>query len=515
MTNRLSISFVAIDANEQSTTVLLVEKDGKLSSLAAKMDKKSGGQLTRGAAAADFSGRRKSTVEILGARDVKAQRIILAGLGDPAELGQAEAQALGGAVYGAIAQRKTKSASIIVELKSRKTELSEAELAAWMAQGALLRSYRFDKYFTKATDEDGASGENGPTARSKPKLTKLIMHVADPKAASRSYRRLKAVADGVFTARDLVNEPANSLGPLEFAAKAKALEKFGLAVDILDEKALKSLKMGALLSVGQGSARPSRVAVMKWFGARSKKAAPLAFIGKGVVFDTGGISIKPASGMEDMKGDMGGAACVTGLMQSLAERKAPVNAVGVIGLVENMPSSKATRPGDIVTSMSGQTIEVINTDAEGRLVLADIMTYAQQTFKPAMMIDLATLTGAILVALGKDHAGLFSNDDELAEQLSTAGEQTGEKVWRLPMNATYNKLINSKTADMKNVGGRLAGSITAAQFLQRFVSQKELPWAHLDIAGTAMASPASDTNCSWGAGWGVQLLDRLVADYYE
>ena len=270
--------------------------------------------------------------------------------------------------------------------------------------------------------------------------------------------------------------------------------------------------MGALLAVGQGSAHESRVVVMRWNGGR-KGDKPLAFIGKGVCFDTGGISIKPAQNMEDMKGDMAGAACVVGLMQALGTRNAKVNAVGVIGLVENMPDGKAQRPGDIVTTMSGQTIEVVNTDAEGRLVLADVLHYAANRFKPRLMIDLATLTGAIMVALGQEMAGLFTNDDKLAEQLAKAGEVTGERVWRMPLGPEYDKLIDSKFADMKNTGGRNGGAITAAQLLQRFVGKT--PWAHLDIAGTAMGSPQTDINKSWSSGWGVRLLDRLVADYYE
>ena len=277
---------------------------------------------------------------------------------------------------------------------------------------------------------------------------------------------------------------------------------------------MKKLGMNALLGVGQGSARESRVVVMRWNGGKAGEA-PVAFVGKGVCFDTGGISIKPAAGMEDMKGDMAGAACVTGLMQALAARKAKVNAVGVIGLVENMPDGNAQRPGDIVTSMSGQTIEIINTDAEGRLVLADVLWYAAKRFKPKFMVDLATLTGAIIVALGQEYAGMFANDDKLAERLTKAGEATGELVWRMPLAPAYDKMIDSKFADMKNTGGsRWGGAITAAQFLQRFVADKT-PWAHLDIAGTGFDSRQTDINKSWGSGWGVRLFDRLVADYYE
>jgi len=281
---------------------------------------------------------------------------------------------------------------------------------------------------------------------------------------------------------------------------------------VLDVAAMKKLGMNALLGVGQGSVHESQLVIMRWNGGK-KGNDPVAFIGKGVCFDTGGISIKPASGMEDMKGDMAGGACVVGLLQALAARKARVNAVGAIGAVENMPDGKAQRPGDIVTSMSGQTIEIINTDAEGRLVLADVLHYVNTRFKPKFMIDLATLTGAIIVALGHEHAGLFANDDKLADRLLKAGLATGERLWRLPLGAEYDKKIDSKFADMKNTGGRDGGSITAAQLLQRFVDKT--PWAHIDIAGTAMASPQTDINKSWASGFGVRLLDRLVADYYE
>ncbi len=281
---------------------------------------------------------------------------------------------------------------------------------------------------------------------------------------------------------------------------------------MLDVAAMQKLGMHALLGVGQGSAHESRLVIMRWNGGK-KADDPVAFIGKGVCFDTGGISIKPAGGMEDMKGDMAGAACVVGLLRALAERNARVNAVGAIGIVENMPDGKAQRPGDIVTTMSGQTIEIINTDAEGRLVLADVLHYVNKRFKPKFMVDLATLTGAIVVALGHEHAGLFANDDKLAERLLKAGLATGERVWRMPLGAEYDKKIDSKFADMKNTGGRDGGSITAAQLLQRFV--EKTPWAHLDIAGTAMASPQTDVNKSWASGFGVRLLDRLVADHYE
>jgi leucyl aminopeptidase len=340
----------------------------------------------------------------------------------------------------------------------------------------------------------------------------VVIQCAEPAKAKKAFADVEAVVDGVFLARDLVNEPANILGPVEFAERAKALEALGVKVEILTEKEMKKLGMGSLLGVAQGSPRGARMAVMQWSGGKAKDK-PVAFVGKGVTFDTGGNSMKSASGMEDMKGDMGGAAAVTGLMHALAARKAKANVVGVIGLVENAVDGHAQRPGDIVTSMSGQTIEVLNTDAEGRLVLADALWYCNDRFQPKFMVNLATLTGAIMVALGVHHAGLFSNDEELAEQLLGAGLATQERLWRMPLGPEYDKLIDSKNADMKNIGGRYGGAITAAQFLKRFV--KDTPWAHLDIAGTAISAPPSEINQSWGSGFGVRLLDRLVRDHYE
>jgi leucyl aminopeptidase len=377
----------------------------------------------------------------------------------------------------------------------------DADGVAELALGARLRAYTFDRYKTKRKEGEA-----------KPAVFRLTIGSSDPGAARQAFKSREAVANGVVLARDLVNEPANVLFPDEFARRAGALKKVGVGVTVFDVPAMKRLGMNALVAVGQGSVHDSRMVVMRWNGAgRDKK--PVAFIGKGVCFDTGGISIKPAQGMEDMKGDMAGAACVVGLMQALAARKAKVNAVGVIGLVENMPDGKAQRPGDIVTTMSGQTIEIINTDAEGRLVLADLLHFVGTRFKPQFMIDLATLTGAIIVALGQEYAGMFSNDEKLVERLTNAGEAIGERVWRMPLGPEYDKLIDSKFADMKNTGGRYGGSITAAQLLQRFVGKT--PWAHLDIAGTALGSPQTDTNKSWSSGWGVRLLDHLVSEYYE
>jgi leucyl aminopeptidase len=323
-----------------------------------------------------------------------------------------------------------------------------------------------------------------------------------------------ALADGVIFTRDLVSEPANVLYPAEFARRVKGLESLGLEVEILGEAEMEKLGMGSLLGVGQGSRRESQLAVIQWKGAADPTAQPIAFVGKGVTFDTGGISIKPADGMEDMKWDMGGAGAVAGLMHALAGRKAKVNAVGILGLVENMPDGNAQRPGDVVKTMSGQTIEVINTDAEGRLVLADALWYCQDRFKPKFMVDLATLTGAIIIALGKDYAGLFSNNDILSGHLDAAGKAENETLWRLPMPSAYEKQFDSSIADMSNVGGRPGGSITAALILQKFVNGT--PWAHLDIAGVAWRKPSHMPTVPDGAsGFGVRLLNRMVADAYE
>jgi len=380
--------------------------------------------------------------------------------------------------------------------------VADLEGAARAGLGARLAAYRFDKYRTRLSDDK------------KPSLDTLEIVVTDAKAAKKVWKDWEPVCEGVELARDLVNEVPNVLGPEEYARRVKKLDKLGLEIEVLGESAMKKLGMGALLGVGQGSAQESQLVVMKRMGGKEGDQ-PIAFVGKGVTFDTGGISLKPGEKMDEMKVDMGGSAAVVGLMAALAGRKAKVNVVGVIGLVENMPDGKAQRPGDIVTSMSGQTIEILNTDAEGRLVLADALWYTQKEFKPRFMIDLATLTGAILIALGQEHAGIFASDDKLADQLFKAGKASDEGVWRLPLGPEYDRQIDSDIADMKNIGmGRMAGSITAAQFLKRYTN--DVPWCHIDIAGTGMHSGAKDPRLpTFGTGYGVRLLDRLVRDNYE
>lgn len=484
------------------TLVVLAGADLAMSDATRSLLGEAAELVTRAAPTMKFKGRSGSTLDLLAPSGLAYDRLLVVGVarkpGKDASV-KPDYLSLGGAIMGKV----DGSARVVVAFDLPEIPEGSADAAADLMLGIRLRAYKFDLYKTKKKDDDDKQDV----------ATRIAIAVADPAAVKREARSREAVAEGVTMARTLVNEPPNVLFPAAFADRVKELEKVGVEVEILDEKALHKIGMRALLGVGQGSEFESRVVIMRWNGAKNAKAKPVAFVGKGVCFDTGGISIKPAAGMEDMKGDMAGAACVVGLMHALAARKAKCNVIGAIGIVENMPDGKAQRPGDIVKSLSGQTIEIINTDAEGRLVLADVLWYVQDKYKPQFMINLATLTGAILVALGTEYAGLFSNNDDLSARLSEVGEATGEKVWRMPMGPAYDKLLDSKFADMKHVGGRHAGSITAAQFLQRFVN--DVPWAHLDIAGTGMSSPQTDINHSWGSGWGVRLLDRLVAHHYE
>ena len=497
----MQLSFAAPSLATGGALVVGVLGDGSFTPSAAEADKASGGALKRAVAASPkFTGKPGQTIEVLAPQGLKASRVLLAGMGKDFDGSAAEKLAA-----GVVARLYTAGvADIAFAMDAPKgSKLKPAALAVHLASGAKLRSYSFNHYRTKARDEYDTT------------IKSVTIGTRDAAGAKKAWIAADAVAEGVFLARDLVNEPPNVLYPAEFARRAKALSKLGLKVEVLGEAEMKKLGMGSLLGVGQGSEHESQLVVMLWNGARNKNEAPVAFVGKGVCFDSGGLSLKPGASMMGMKGDMGGAAAVTGTMRALAARKAKVNAVGVIGVVENMPDGKAQRPDDVVKSMSGQTIEVLNTDAEGRLVLADALTYTQQKFKPKFVIDLATLTGAIMIALGADHAGLFSNNDQLAARITEAGEETGEKVWRLPLSEAYDKLLKSKIADMKNIGGPHAGSITAAQFLQRFV-EKGQAWAHLDIAGVAWQDgEQKPLSPGWSVGWGVRVLDRLVADHYE
>ena len=488
---------------ETGVVVVAALEGRKLTDSAKALDKKMKGGLVRAIKASRFKGAKGHSLPILAPGGAKLDRVLLVGLGKAADISAMGMQNLGGQIYAALATKGPKAVQILVDAVD-KSPMRADQMAAEMAFGARLRSYRFDKYRTKEKAED------------KPALKSLKVFCKGSAKARSAFANQDKVADGVFLTRDLVSEPANVMYPETLAKQAQGLSKLGVKVEVLNEAQMRKLGMGALLGVGQGSDRESKLVVMQWNGkkGKGKSDAPVAFVGKGVTFDTGGISIKPSAGMEDMKWDMGGSAVVIGLMKALAGRKANANVVGVVGLVENMPSGSAQRPGDIVTSMSGQTIEVLNTDAEGRLVLADALWYTKERFKPKFMVDLATLTGAIIICLGDEKAGLFSNDDKLSKQLSESGEAVGESIWRMPMGDNYDKLLNCDAADMKNIsGGRGAGSITAAQFLKRFVDKT--PWAHLDIAGVTWSSKATSVAAKGGTAFGVRLLDRLVADHYE
>lgn len=419
--------------------------------------------------------------------------VLIVGAGAEKKLNELELQKIGSRIASGLNAAKIKNGSVFFESKNKNKDL------ATMAFGAALQSYRFNRYFeNKKKDKEL-------------KLESITFVAADAKRAQQEFSELEILAENIFFVRDLVSEPSNILNPESYSEICKTLKKVGLEVQVLGEEEMKKLGMGSLLCVGQGSARESKLVVLQWKGGNAKDA-PLAFVGKGVTFDTGGISIKPAANMEDMKTDMAGSAVVVGLLRNLAQRKARVNVVGVIGLVENMPSGTAVKPGDVVRSMSGQTIEVINTDAEGRLVLADALHYTNTRFKPKFIVDLATLTGAIIVALADVYAGLFCNDDDLANQIQSCGAATGERSWRMPIGEEFDEMINSDIADMKNVGsGKGAGSTTAAQFLKRFVG--ETKWAHLDIAGMAWKGKGDAMAVKGASGYGIRLLDRLVRMY--
>ncbi|HXC91511.1 MAG TPA: leucyl aminopeptidase [Stellaceae bacterium] len=500
----MKIAFAEPDLPRSGAAVAGIWEGGGLTPGARRLDEATDGAITRAlAGAARFSGKKGELLAIVAPAKLPLSRIVVAGLGKREKADARLYEDLGGALAAHLNGAGETEATIAGDV-AEEAPIAAGEAAAALAFGAALRTYRFDKYKTKQKPEQKRS------------LAQLTVSSEASDAAERAYRPLQQTAEAVFFTRDLVSEPANVIYPETLAAEARTLEKFGVAVEVLDEKAMRELGMGALLGVAQGSARPPRLVVMQWRGAgrANDQPGPLAFIGKGVTFDTGGISIKPAAGMGDMKWDMAGSAVVIGLMRLLAARKAKVNAVGIVGLVENMPSGTAQRPGDIVTSMSGQTIEVLNTDAEGRLVLADAMWYCQDRFKPRLMVDLATLTGAVIVALGHNNAGLFSNDDEIAARLIETGKAVGEEVWRMPLGDAYDRDIDSDAADVKNIGGgRAAGSVTAAQFLQRFVDK--VPWAHLDIAGMAWSSKDAATVPKGATAFGVRLLDRFVARYYE
>lgn len=496
----LKISFAADALPDRNALVLTVASKKKLGEQGAKLNKKCGECITRAMESSDFTGAEEQTLTILSPAKTGLSRLVLVGIGDETSADANVCARAGAAAVAALKGKESQAVFFVDQFKE--LNIPAAEAAAQAGFGARLRSYRFDKYKTKQKPEQ------------KQALKSLVVATKEYVAARRLYPPMDKIADGVGLARDLVNEPPNVLYPETLAQHAFALSEAGVKVDILDEGQLKKRGLTALLSVAQGSVHGPRLVSMLWQGNPQDKTPPVCFVGKGITFDTGGISLKPGADMDKMKYDMAGASTIIGLMKALAGRKAKVNVVGIIALAENMPSGSAQRPGDVVTSASGQTIEIITTDAEGRLVLADAFWYAQETFKPRCIVDVATLTGAIVIALGHEHAGLFSNDDSLAENLAKAGKAVEENVWRFPMGNAYDKLIDSMIADMKNVGGRYAGSISAAQFLQRFI-KKGTPWAHIDIAGMAWQEKGRALTPKGASGYGVRLLDRFVADNFE
>ena len=481
------------DAAKAEIIGFLVDQGGKLPKAAEALDSETNGLLSEAMAGGRFEGKEGQQAFVVLPKGASAKRALLVGAGKADSRDDRALERVGATVYKAQANSGFKSLALVA---------GSADDAARLGLGAKLAAYRFDDYRTKLKDED------------KPSLSTFSLVTEDTKAAKAAFKPLDAGADGTYLARDLVNMPPNDLYPGSYAEKIETLAEHGLEIEVLGEKELSKLGMNSMLGVGQGSVKESKLAIMRWNGGK-KDEAPVALVGKGVCFDTGGISLKPGAGMEDMRGDMGGSAAVVGAMLALAKRKAKANVVGLVGLVENMPDGDAIRPGDILKSASGQTIEVQNTDAEGRLVLCDVLWYTQEHYKPKAIVDLATLTGAIVIGLGHHHAGLFTNDDSLASQLTDAGLAEGERVWRLPLGPEYDRLLKSKFADMRNIGGRAAGSITAAQFLKRFINEGQV-WAHLDIAGVAwVEGQKAPTDPSWASGFGPRLLDRWIADNYE
>lgn len=501
------------------SAALPVGRQGVLGDFGQQLDERCDGAISHIIATTGFSGASATQLDIPAPHGLGLAHLVLFGIGDADAFDVTAQENLGGhmirklCALPAATQKPGRAVALLADNPDG-YDLDKDHFAAALASGARLGHYRFDNYKTKHRRENDSHDDNAAADSTPGFCTELTLVTAKPKQSETLFAPRNAVCDGVYLARDLILEPPNKLYPESFVAHVKkALSGHKLEIRVLDEDAMGKLNMGALLGVGQGSARPSRLLVIEWKGTAAKHQ-PCVFVGKGVTFDTGGISLKPGAGMGDMKADMAGGACVAGLMLALASRRAAVNAVGLVGLVENMPDAKAQRPGDIVATMSGQTVEILNTDAEGRLVLADVLTYAQDQFKPQFIVDLATLTGAIIIALGKQYAGLFSNDDDLCTALSAAAAKVDEKLWRMPLNKAFDKMINSKYADMQNISnGRDASSITAAQFLQRFVG--DVAWAHLDIAGVAIDSPKTGINPVWSCGYGVRLLDCLIADHYE
>jgi leucyl aminopeptidase len=499
MADSPQISFAETVPAQADVLVVLTDESLRFGRAAARAVEPAKEMIDRAGKADGFKGKKNKMLDLPGPAGLKAGRLIVLGVGKRKDLKALDWLKLGGLTMGRL-PASAKVAGIVLDLPEGKVTADEA---ADFALGMKLRAYRFDRYKTKKKDDDD-----------KDKPSRAAISIATTGVASARKAWIRAKRSATASSRRAISSMSRPMFsyPVEFARRASELKKLGVGIEVLDVAAMKKLGMNALLGVGQGSEHESRVVIMRWNGGK-KSEAPVAVIGKGVCFDTGGISIKPAAGMEDMKGDMAGAACVVGLMHALAARKAKVNVVGAIGLTENMPDGRAQRPGDIVKSMSGQTIEIINTDAEGRLVLADVLWYVKETHKPKWMVDLATLTGAIL---GRARSGICRSvlqRQPPVEPLIEAGNETGERVWRMPLGPEFDKMIDSKFADMKNTGSRYGGSSSAAQFLS--ASSTRRPGSHLDVAGTAMGVQPSEINQSWGPGWGVRLLDRLIAEHYE
>jgi leucyl aminopeptidase len=507
MKNSIRISFAKSPA-KSDTAILFLGPEKKLKGAAFELDKKSGGLIAAALSIREnFNGKQGEFLPVILPQGQAFKQVILAGTGESAKADFLSFEKLGGRLLGALKNVSARNVSVFLE--NLPASLKEEDAAIAIASGLRLRDYSFDKYLGKSRD----GKENDAKA-----ISVAIVTPVHAKAGKK-YKEYEALAESVHFSRNLVNEAPNVLYPESYAQiLKKELEPLGVKLEILDEKKMQKLGFEAHLAVGMGSSRTPRVVVMRWNGLDGKKGgkAPLALVGKGVTFDTGGISIKPAAGMEEMKMDMGGSAAVAGAIRMLATQKAKVNVVGIVGLAENMPSDRSYRPGDIIGSLSGKTIEVLNTDAEGRLILADALTYVQKIFKPSLIIDLATLTGAVMVALGYEYAGAFVNRDDFWQKLEAASKETGEKLWRMPLDEAFRDEMKSSVADLKNLGnqGRYGGACSAAGFLEHFI-EKDIPWAHLDIAGTAMWKSDKPITPRGGTGFGVRLLYNFIKAYYS
>jgi len=494
----MMIDFVSARPQQPHALALPVGKDRVLTRAGEEADHAGGGQLRRALDTARADGEVAQITEVLAPAGLDCSRLLAIGHGVPSKADGSVWERIGAALAARL--QTSGERHLVIDLSGLDASAA-VNPAAHVAFGVLLRSWRHDVYRTRLSE------------RQKPTLEQIT--IVDQRAdTAEVFQRLRATAEGVFLTRTLVSEPANIVYPETFVDRCSHLAELGVEITVLGQEEMEALGMGALLGVSQGSSRPPRLLAMRWDGTGGAVKTPVALVGKGVTFDTGGISIKPAAGMEDMKWDMGGAGAVAGAMKALAMRKARAHVIGICGLVENMPDGNAQRPGDVVTTMSGQTVEVINTDAEGRLVLCDALTWVQRNYKPGVIVDLATLTGAMIISLGHEYGGLFTNDDDLGQQLLAAGRASGDQLWQFPLGDAYDKLIDSPIADMKNVGPRYGGSITAAQFLKRFV-EDGVKWAHLDIAGMVWAAKPGPLWDKGATGYGVRLLDQFIAANHE